>query len=170
MSEIINNEYFGKYYVGLDLSLTASGLIIINDENKIIEQELISTTNSIIIEKRLTKICDKIHSILEKYQNENSNRIFINIEGLSYHSVSSSMAQLSALHYFIRISMMENYYKYFITEPTVLKKFVTSKGQCKKELIILYTYKKWNEEFTDNNLADAYGLARYVKEIILKKK
>ena len=44
--------------------------------------------------------------------------------------------------------------------PTGLKKFVCSKGNAKKNEVMLGVYKHWNVEFADDNLADAYALAK----------
>lgn len=52
-----------------------------------------------------------------------------------------------------------------IVPPTSLKKFVTGKGNATKDQMLLHTYKKWGVEFADNNLADAYGLARMADAI-----
>ncbi|MEW1675610.1 hypothetical protein AB0O47_20555 [Streptomyces noursei] len=47
-----------------------------------------------------------------------------------------------------------------IVAPTKLKKYVTSKGTAAKAEMLLAVYKKWGVTYTDDNLADAYGLAR----------
>jgi hypothetical protein len=47
-----------------------------------------------------------------------------------------------------------------IVPPTSLKKFVLGKGVGGKNEMLLGVYKKWGAEFSDDNLADAYGLAR----------
>jgi Holliday junction resolvasome RuvABC endonuclease subunit len=62
--------------------------------------------------------------------------------------------------------------------PTMLKKYVTGKGTgVQKNQMLLQVYKKWGIEFTDDNAADSYGIARivskkadnaYEKEIINK--
>lgn len=46
--------------------------------------------------------------------------------------------------------------------PTILKKYVTGSGSTKvsKSQMLLQVYKKWGVEFTDDNAADSYGLAR----------
>ncbi len=51
-----------------------------------------------------------------------------------------------------------------IIAPGTLKKFVTGDGRAKKDLMLLKVYKKWGVEFSDDNLADAYGLARHALE------
>jgi len=65
-----------------------------------------------------------------------------------------------------------------IVAPSMLKKYVTGKGTgVKKNQILLHVFKKWDIEFTDDNAADSYSLARiasghqqtaYEKEIIKK--
>lgn len=52
-----------------------------------------------------------------------------------------------------------------IVPPTSLKKFVTGAGNAAKDNMLLGVYKKWDREFKDNNLADAYGLARLAEAI-----
>lgn len=52
-----------------------------------------------------------------------------------------------------------------IVKPTVLKKYITGSGAAKKNQILLGVFKRWGEEFTDDNLADAYGLARFAADL-----
>jgi Holliday junction resolvasome RuvABC endonuclease subunit len=47
-----------------------------------------------------------------------------------------------------------------IVSPSSLKKFATGKGNVPKDNVMLAVYKKWDAEFTSNDLADAYTLAR----------
>ncbi len=50
-----------------------------------------------------------------------------------------------------------------LVPPTSLKKYVTGKGTgVQKAQMLLYIYKKWGVEFTDDNAADSYALARLV--------
>jgi Holliday junction resolvasome RuvABC endonuclease subunit len=44
--------------------------------------------------------------------------------------------------------------------PMTLKKYATGKGNAKKQEMLLQIYKRWGVEFTDDNAADAYALAR----------
>lgn len=64
------------------------------------------------------------------------------------------------------LALFEAYGDTPVTHPTViapstLKKFVTGAGNSKgKNVMLLATYKKWGVEFSNDNLCDAYGLAR----------
>lgn len=52
-----------------------------------------------------------------------------------------------------------------IVPPTALKKFVTGSGTAKKNEMLLGVYKRWGMEFSDDNLADAYALARLAEAL-----
>ncbi len=71
---------------------------------------------------------------------------------------------MGALHYLIRLIFLKKKINYKIIAPGTLKKYVAGTGVAKKELMLLKTYKKWGVEFSDNNLCDAYGLARMALE------
>lgn len=47
-----------------------------------------------------------------------------------------------------------------IVAPTALKKFVLGKGSGGKNEMLLGVYRRWGVEFHNDNLADAYALAR----------
>lgn len=48
-----------------------------------------------------------------------------------------------------------------VVAPTAVKKYATGKGSgVKKNLMLLSVFKRWDVEFNDDNLADAYVLAR----------
>lgn len=42
--------------------------------------------------------------------------------------------------------------------PSTLKKFVTGKGNAKKQLMLLHVYKRWGFDTDNDNIADAYAL------------
>lgn len=148
-----------KYYVGLDLSLTGTGLIVLNQDQKIIEQKLISTKSNMEIEERIMKIWDEIKFIENIIHRES-----IGIEGISYGSSKNPIifSELVALNFYVRIKLKENNINPIIIAPTSLKKFVTGKGNIKKELMLKEIFKRWGADFNDNNLADAYALAMFV--------
>jgi crossover junction endodeoxyribonuclease RuvC len=146
-------------YIGLDLSLNGTGIVCLNEEGKIEGQELIKSSADKIIEERLKSINDIILELIDIYKKGNSGIVYV--EGLSFGAKGNAIMQLAGLHYLIRINLcLKDGLKYDIIPPTTLKKFTTGKGNAKKELMLLEVYKRWGIEFKDNNLADAYSLAR----------
>jgi crossover junction endodeoxyribonuclease RuvC len=147
--------------MGLDLAYINNGVVCIDDEASILYQEVITCPKSIATdEERLIFLSEKFSKVVDEYLPER-----ICIEGLSFGSKGQSVSQMGALHFITRIFLFKLGIKYIVIAPTQLKKFVTGTGQCKKELMLLKTYKKFNIEFSDNNLCDAYCLARMAREI-----
>ncbi len=106
------------------------------------------------------------------------------IEGYAYGAQMAHMAgelggmvKLELRSWFFEPETINARYP-LIIPPSVLKKYITGKGQgVKKNQILLNVYKKWGVEFMDDNAADSYSLARiaagmadleYEKDIIKK--
>lgn len=150
-------------YIGIDLSLTGTAIVCIGTDGDIVFQELIKTFPKDSIESRIDEITFRIMELIGLLK-EKSNPFNLWIEGLSFGSRGQSMLELAGLHYSLRLLFFKECYIYRIIPPTVLKKFVTGKGNSKKELMLLNVYKRWDVEFSDNNLADAFSLAKMGQE------
>lgn len=146
------------YICGIDLSLSGTGLIVLSTNNDIITSALISTRPALPIENRISIIWKYISNTIKPHKGD----IKINIEGLAYALRGQRSLELAGLHYYIRTNLTKKKITFAVTPPTTLKKFVTGKGNCKKNLMLLSVYKKWGQSFTDDNLADSYSLARYI--------
>lgn len=142
-------------FVGLDPSYNGFAIVVIDKDANIIEQKLLSSESEKEVEERIID--------LEKGFEFIPNIICLHsvfVEGPSYSSNGAFQIQMGALHFFLRIFLFKHNVNYKIIAPGTLKKFVADTGNAKKELMLLNVYKKWGVEFKDNNLADAYGLAR----------
>lgn len=146
-------------FVGLDLSYVGTGLIVLDSNGIILEQKLVSTKPEFDTEERIIQIENEIKFIpnivgLKK----------VCIEGPSYSSVGNQMLQMGALNFFVRIFLRKKNVDYRVIAPPTLKKWVAGTGRAAKEMMLLHIYKRWGIEFKNNNLADAYGLARIAME------
>ena len=153
-----------KIVLGLDLSLRASGVIKLEND-KIINQRLIKSkpTGKLPIDelKRLIAIRDEVNV---------ENISLAIIEGIAFGiRKTTSLSQLSALNYMVREKCYFNKIPFIIVAPTTLKKFITGKGNIKKDVILLEIFKRYDVEFYDDNLGDAYGLAK-IGELLLDEK
>jgi len=140
-------------YIGIDPSLTGTGIIVLNDKCEIIKKMLISTSSKDTTEKRVFKILEEIKKSLSK-------DCIVYIEGLSFHSTGRSILELAGLHYIITFFLYNNNILFKEIEPTKLKKWLTGSGRVKKNLMLLHVFKKFNIEFNDDNICDAYCLSR----------
>ena len=145
-------------FVGVDPSINATGLVILDEKANIIEQKLFSVKAEMFEESLLQyeKEVEFIPNIV--------NLQAVYMEGPSYQSQGQSILQMGAIHFLLRLFLYKKNVNYKIIAPGTLKKFVTGKGNAKKDLMLLKTYKKWGVEFDDHNLSDAYGLARLALE------
>ena len=148
-----------ELFCGIDPSITNTGVTLIDGGFNVIEQQLICTSvqkRPFDTELRLIHIVKQLEFLL----NYKRDLKIVNIEGISFGSKGEGVAQLAALNYLIRIFLLQNDILYSEIPPTKLKKFITGKGQCKKNLILKEVYKKWNVDIDDDNIADSYVLAR----------
>lgn len=74
---------------------------------------------------------------------------------------TNQLAQLGELGGICRLILHRNDVPFIEVAPTTLKKFVTGKGNSEKNAMMLQCYKLWNVEFSDNNEADAFALAKF---------
>jgi len=147
-------------FVGLDPSINATGVVIVDDCANIVEQRTFSINNADkLFEMSLIKYEEEIGFIIKIL-----NLGGVYIEGPTYQSAGRAILQMGAIHFSTRVFLYKKGVNYKVIAPGTLKKFVTGKGNSKKDLMLLKTYKKWGEEFSDNNICDAYGLARMALE------
>ena len=143
--------------MGLDLSLCATGLVAVDNNWRIVEQRLITSSSKEENTPRLTKIAISIGLSVGKIKPD-----LIMIEGPAFGITKTiSIFQLGELAGIIKRDLFMANYPFIIVPPTVLKKFVTGKGNSKKDLMLLSVHKKFGVDFDDDNLCDAYVLARY---------
>ena len=146
-------------FVGMDPSFNGFAIIILDQDANIIEQKLITSNPKDDIEDRLMHL-EAEYSFIPNIAGLHS----VNLEGPAFLANGQFALQMGALHFMIRLMLKRTGVSFNIIAPGTLKKFVTGKGNAKKDLILLKVYKKWGVEFENDNLADAYGLARMALE------
>lgn len=150
------------YFTGIDLSFTGTGLIILDNQKNVTFQEVITSNSKDETTERIQKITNRILNKLDEHNNLNG----IYIEGISYGSTGKAFSQLSGLYYHTLIELENKFPSTTIKSipPGTLKKFITGKGNAKKDLILLNVYKKFGIEFNNSDLADAFSLAMMAYE------
>lgn len=153
------NNLRDPMFVGMDPSYNGFAIVVLDKDANIIEQKLFGSNSDSETEDRLMELEEEfkfipnimcLHSVC--------------IEGPSYASNGAFVLQMGALHFMIRLMLKKRGVDFSVIAPGTLKKFVTGSGRAKKDLMLLKVYKKWGVEFDNDNLADAYGLARLALE------
>jgi Holliday junction resolvasome RuvABC endonuclease subunit len=135
-------------YIGIDLSLTGTGIVVLDEQGNVLDKDLICTKASHKIEDRLKTIWNRLKYIIWDFADKHVPGCHIAVEGLSFGSKCESMLELAGLHYLIRYMIDREFCGVrHVVPPQTLKKFV-------KEQMLLQTY----------NICDAYCLARYAME------
>jgi Holliday junction resolvasome RuvABC endonuclease subunit len=167
-----------KRTIGLDLSLSGTGICIMEDFD-IIFQQLVSTspqkekTGKMIIKKgkevEETVVVEfddmrRIYYIRSQILKAIADHIPIHygaIEGpaLGVQDKTTSIHTLGKLagvvEYLLKFELEIPYY---LVSPSTLKKHTTGRGIGKKEMMLKEVYKKYGLDFNDNNLCDAFCL------------
>lgn len=148
--------------VGIDPSLKGFAVVVVDwTTGEVVAQELLST-NPTATTRRYLQIEQWLAVRLRMIGPEKIGHTCIEDFARERKQGREEMGML-------RLACLRGMYEVFgDTEdayPTVvsigtLKKFITGKGTNAKEVLMMYTLKKYGLEFTNNNLCDAHGLAR----------
>lgn len=149
-------------FVGLDISLTGSGVCVLASDYSIIDTALISVKPE-ETGLRLFLIRNQIQDFLKQHNKEVS---LCCIEGPSFGSKDGGrLFQIGECTGVLKLMLFELGIPIVIAVPSQLKKYISGTGKdVKKEHIMLDIYKKYNVELRDNNVADAYVLSRVCRD------
>jgi crossover junction endodeoxyribonuclease RuvC len=159
------NKYIGLS-IGIDPSLVETGVVGVRNGkvefSHLVKSKKIGDTPREEME-RIRNIVDEIIFIIEKY-----NPAIVVMESIAFMAHNTTaLAQLCGVNYMVRDAVYKNHLLYMVT-PTGLKKFITGKGNCQKDLMLLETYKRYKISFSNNNSCDAFGLAKIGEALINK--
>ena len=148
------------YITGLDLSLNSTGISIYG--NGAVKTYTITPNSKLNQDRKLDFIVNElIHFTFPSYA-----KVVIFIEGYSFTQRSASITILAELSGTLKHLLRESNITYYIIPPTVLKKYVTGKGNAKKEQMILGAYKTWGVEFPSNDEVDAFALMKLGADLL----
>ena len=145
------------YFAGFDLSLSSTGLVILNQKGEVVERKVIKP-KSLGVE-RLQFIQNEIRIVITKYKPE-----LVCIEGYAAGKNMEAYARQAELGGVVKLML----YRMGITyndaiKPTQVKKFATGAGggiAGSKDQVTMFVYKDFGFQAIDNNEADAYCIAQ----------
>lgn len=151
--------------IGLDASLTGYGVIALWPSGY--SETLIRTDAKQNYAQRLTFIREALSGVFSTYQDRIG---LICMERPAYAASGAFTGGLvHAATAFALVDVFgldDKHIAPVLVAGNTLKKFVTGKGVAQKGLMVKYVFQKWGYDTNDDNLADAYGLARLAAAIL----
>lgn len=156
--------------LGLDLSLTAPGLVLLSRvagqkvvETVIAEQIPVPKADKVGRWERVGVIGDHVASVIEAHH---PGVVVIEGYGQVSHGGVQSFVKCVEVGTVVRLVLWGNNLKWLEVPPTSLKKFVCATGKLQpgkkgKKQFMAHVAERWGFETTNDNIADAYGLARF---------
>ena len=156
-------------FVGLDLSLTNSGVCVIGEEGKVLDIDSVKTDpcGSTIEERfaRYRKIASKLWKIVKHVKGDIAS---VAVENFSYGS-KGRIIQIVESGTLVRYCFIKGGVNMFIeVAPIQLKKYllgkVKGKGAAIKNVMCREVFRKFGEEIDDDNQVDAFILAHIARD------
>lgn len=151
------------YVVGIDQSVRHSGLCILNETTEIAKLLLIEPHKELSGGPLLAYTRDALTEALTGL----SIKAAV-MEGYSYGSANKKFL-LGEVGGAVKLTIHDLGCPLYVAAPKQLKKFVTGRGDADKGRVMSAIEAQWGEKFSDDNLADAYGLSRIAHEIVTPK-
>lgn len=152
----------GPLWVGIDQSYSGFGLTRLEEQSW--DQDLLKFPSVGSDASRLKHIYDSL-SVQFSLCEQNYSRVSMVMEGYA-HNAKFGREKAGELGGVVKLA----WYNIFgtdpmIVSPTVLKKYVTGKGNATKQEMIAGVARKWQvPHIVNDNLADSFALAQYLKE------
>lgn len=150
-------------YVGLDIS-TKTGIAIINpDHPKGVTVSTKQVTSTKTGMDRAHDIWNQVSILMNEAMPDHyafSTSFKIIIEGYGFVR-TQNLVPLIEIGTVMRYNLWTDGYKYIDVPPTSLKKFVTGKGNVKKEQMLKEVFKRFHIDCYSSDEADAVGLAYF---------
>jgi crossover junction endodeoxyribonuclease RuvC len=145
--------------LGLDLSLTSSGVAVVESGTGVVYTEAIKTKgkkNDTLRERheRHAYILTRIQEIIEEHSPQ-----YIVIEGPAYASSVGKLHDRSGLWWIVVFTLMNDLYKVSEVPPTNRAQYATGKGRVPKEVVVAAVAEHMSTVVKTDDEADAIVLA-----------
>ena len=142
-------------YIGIDQSYSGFAITALDAENKSDYYSIVYKAEGSGVD-RLKGIQAFVMEVLIEFT-----IVDVAMEGYAFGSQMANM--LGELGGMVKMTLRDFGVYPLIVPPTNLKKYVTGKGNgVSKSQMLLYVFRKWGADITDDNAADSYALAKLV--------
>lgn len=161
--------------LGIDLSLSGTGLALLSPEQSAIDKvsrrippalpQIKQSTEGmfylgILVSPTPTDIFARWDLIRQTVGLCAQEETRVLIEGYAFSAHMAYSRAIAELGGIVRYHLRELGQRPIEVAPTSLKKFIAGKGNAEKNTIVKEVYKRWGVDLSSDNLADAFGLAK----------
>lgn len=147
-------------YVGCDQSISGTGLVAVDTDGQYISHRLVKGGEASAPMQALERIINIFQDMYQWINSLKDDKVpCVVLEDFAF-SQANQMALLGGLGYHIRVMLRQTGWNFSACPTGTLKKIVVGKGNANKSAMILGVYKRWAFETEDDNIADAFGLAK----------
>jgi crossover junction endodeoxyribonuclease RuvC len=149
-------------YVGLDISLTATGFSMKRGAELQIETVKTTPKTHPCDLERLRYIRKRLMGLIPDSTRMVCVEDFFVPQRASQMGAAKGLIMAGTL---VRVALLERGLPFYVVSPGQLKKFATGKGSGPKSIVVREVYKRWGVDVKDDNQADSTVLA-YMAEAI----
>lgn len=147
----------GKRVLGIDPS-THTGMTLISDDTQLLAKYVNFPKETGF--RRLHLIATAVHNTAVEWQPD---AVFIEDYALNNKFTRTEMVEVGTV---IRKALYDLGLSWYTVPPTVLKKWVTGKGNADKKGMGAAVLEKWGYRSKYDDLVDSYGLAQLGKHVL----
>jgi crossover junction endodeoxyribonuclease RuvC len=167
--------------LGIDLSLTGTGLAFLSksEESPVLLGLPIGSRQKLqtfefparhytgwLINSSNSRHLERWNQILGAVLDCASHANQIVIEGYSFGSNQAYARSIAELGGIVRFHLAKRGFTPLEIPPSTLKKFLTGKGNADKNIVLKEVYRRYHVDLDDDNMADAFGLAKLGEAMI----
>lgn len=163
-------EFEDELYIGVDLSLTHTGITVMHEDRSIIKVYAIKTTRKDgLDDQRVLKIAERIMSVIEEYSDTNKVRVGIEAIPFSKRGATGKIFTRYGLFQVLKYLLMKAGIETYVIGPTTVKNRFAGKGNVDKDAVIKAIFTKYKLTIKDDNVADAFACASLVISYVREK-
>lgn len=143
-------------FLGLDLSLSATGFYLIKEDGSTLGIEI--DTKPADFTSDIERSDHIAKAILDRIADLGDN-LFITLEDYFAGKQAMSVIKLATLGTMVRSRLLDAGHQYITFAPSQIKKFECGSGTAPKDTMLKSVFKKHGFDTTSNNIADACAMA-----------
>lgn len=144
--------------IGLDISLTGTGLADFNWDGGNATRVIRSTSNGKTVADQFIRLRDIVREVDELISFMGPHPALVVIEGPSYGSRGAGTWDRAGLWWLVVCLILDRRYPLAVVPPAVLKKYATGRGNADKTAMAVALQKRADLELGDDNRVDAWWL------------